>query len=237
MRPLAILFGLVLVAITLNLSAQTAPAASVDLLWEAQTTAPEWYRGKDLASPGSLVRVVALVESSNSSLEYRWQKDGRSLGGVSGVGRNTLEFVAGQPGENHKVEVAVHGASGARLATKALTLAVAEPQLLFYEEDPAAGLNFFSALPREWGVSGPELTVVAAAFFFNANSPLEYRWLVNGEPVLTNVARPEAVTLLAPAAGVGDNLIELAANPAGQSNQTVRRELLLGGQRPSDFNF
>src|SRR3989344_8291471 len=71
--------------------------ASVDLLWEADSYVPPFYRCRALPSSGSNVRVAALphipnasgTEISASELTYTWRKDNQILESFSGKGKSS----------------------------------------------------------------------------------------------------------------------------------------------------
>ncbi|TSC68481.1 MAG: hypothetical protein G01um101456_636, partial [Parcubacteria group bacterium Gr01-1014_56] len=88
--------------------------ATVNLLWEADTSAPPLYRSKTLYSPGSLIKVVALPQIirngtfvSSNSLSFEWRVGNEPRVASSGLGRSTLVYSGNQLNQNENISVAV----------------------------------------------------------------------------------------------------------------------------------
>ena len=163
----------------------------VNLVWEADTSAPPLYRGKSLYSAGSNLKVVAFpivfVNGSRvapGSLSMQWSRNDELVPNQSGLGRTVFSFTGDQlqPQESVAVDV-YYGAS--KLAQGEITIPVSQPSVLLYNKDPLRGVLFDTALPSAISLSSKELTIQAAPYFF-ANSSLKsgalvYSWTLNGE--------------------------------------------------------
>ena len=71
--------------------------ADLDILWEAYTHTPTFYKGKSLASADSIVRFSAIphfisgkTTINDQNLFFDWQTDGEIIGNSSGNGRSTV---------------------------------------------------------------------------------------------------------------------------------------------------
>jgi len=72
--------------------------ATVDLLWQAYTYTPAWYKGKPLPSSTSDVKIVAVPYFktaggemlSASDLTYNWNLNYKNIGSASGYGKTSL---------------------------------------------------------------------------------------------------------------------------------------------------
>ncbi|MBI2099782.1 MAG: hypothetical protein HYT48_00370 [Candidatus Vogelbacteria bacterium] len=221
--------------------AQT-PTGTVDLLWQANTYTPPWYRGHSLPTAGSVVKVVALPhikvggglpaqagEASARDLIFRWQKDGRDVPSVSGAGQDTLSYIVDSGGNT--IAVAVLNRTGTLLAARRLTLLASEPKVVLYEEDPLAGTAYWQAVATTTLLAEPELTVRAEPYFFTRAAVeagrLNYEWKLNGKKIITDAANTQLLTFAAPAEGGGENTIELAVSNLANALQSAKTKLLL----------
>ncbi len=191
--------------------------SAINLVWEADTTTPPFYKGKALYSGGSQVKVVAypniIVNGKNfaaSSLSFQWTLDGDPLPGQSGLGKNTLTFTGSQlqPEEDVSVDV-YYGAS--KVGHSDVVVPVTTPKLLLYDKDPLRGLLFDVALPSAISLSTNEFSVQAAPYYF-ANSSLRsgslsYSWTLNGNDTSGPSAASGLLTLRQTGNGTGSAVI------------------------------
>jgi hypothetical protein len=164
--------------------------SAVNLIWEADTTVPPFYRGKALYSAGSDVKVVAfptVILSGGrvpaSQLSFQWTENGTAVPDQSGTGQTVFQATGSQfqTGENISVDVYL-GAT--RVGTASITIPASDPQLVLYVDDPLRGVLYDSALQNGVVLSVPEFTVDAVPYFFSNASKnaglLQYAWTING---------------------------------------------------------
>jgi hypothetical protein len=187
--------------------------SSINLIWEADTSAPPMYRGKPLYSGGSTVRVVAfpsiVVNGKNlsvNSLSFQWQLDGNPAPQQSGVGRNVLEFTGDQLQPQEDVGVTVYyGAS--KVGYGQVSIAAVTPSIVLYDKDPLRGLLLDSALGSAISLSAKELTMQAVPYNFAnssiANGGAAYAWTLNGETITGPNAQKGMLTLRQTGSGAG----------------------------------
>lgn len=162
----------------------------VDLVWEADTTAPPLYAGKPLYSGGSTIKVVAFptviaggAQVPSSDLSFQWSHDDVPVPDQSGAGDATFTFAGSQlqPSEDVSVDV-YYGAN--EVGTADITIPATSPMLLLYDKDPLRGLLTDEALPSALSMNAPELTIQAVPYFFSnssaQNGALTYAWTLNG---------------------------------------------------------
>lgn len=236
---IVIIFGL---ALSLTTYAQSVP--SVDLLWSANTYKPPLYGGHSHATPRSEVRVVALVAGTNTNpaqLDYRWQRDGQTLSNLSGPGRQSLTFTAGQAGENHQVQVLIAGLGEAGTITKSISIPVVTPVLSIYEDDSLLGVNYGRAIGSSLTLNQPEINLIAEPYFFsNADTQagkMDYRWSLNGQRVVPHPTNNRLITFAAPSGASGENSITLVVDNLNNAFQTARRGFQISFGLPPGFNF
>ena len=218
--------------------------ASVDLVWEAISYTPPFYRGKALSAWGSRVRVSAmpLMRSARGLLDpgaliYTWKQNGTVQGSVSGVGKRTFIFTNDSlvRGET-TVEVEVSSPSETFLALKRVSIKPVESALVLYEDHPLYGTLFHRAARGAYRLPSDEVTLVAMPYHFTAlaagSDRLAYDWKLNGSQVAPTGAR-NVLTLRKEADAAGEASLTLSVQHLDHllqaGNEAVR--LLFGGAR------
>ncbi len=160
--------------------------ADVEMVWEAHSYTPPFYKGKALYSIGGEVAVVALPPAylgNPSTLSYVWKKDAEVQGAFSGVGKNSFTFSGSQFGESPLITVEV--SNGNTSSYGSLRLQQTAPVVRFYENRPLEGVSLDHALPRSFSTREKEVVVEAYPYFFSASgradSTLSYTWTANGQ--------------------------------------------------------
>ncbi|OGC80369.1 hypothetical protein A2943_01255 [Candidatus Adlerbacteria bacterium RIFCSPLOWO2_01_FULL_51_16] len=163
----------------------------INLIWEADTTTPFFYRGAALYSAGASVKVVTFphvviggVEASANVLSYQWSLNGEPATAQSGTGRTTFTFEGSQLNLQEVVAVDVF-LSGIKVGHTEVTIPVSDPELILYQRDSLRGILYESALPGAVTLVGREFSVRAEPYYFSntslANGDLVYSWLLDGE--------------------------------------------------------
>lgn len=171
--------------------------SSLDLLWEADTSTPPFYKGKALHTARGKIRVLAIadvvssggVRLSRNSLDYRWKRDGKTLSGFSGVGKDSISLNApifSLGSLNVGLDVVERG-KNVVLASRSIRVRESSPRILFYEKHPLLGINFDHSLFNTFNLRERELEIKAYPYFFSskdeASGELTYEWRVNNEKV------------------------------------------------------
>lgn len=214
----------------------------INLVWEADTTVPNFYRGKALYSAGSPLKVVAfpVVYSGTSriaagALSYQWSRNGELDQDASGLGKYTYSFMGNQLQNAEDVSVdAYYGA--AKVAHAEVNIPAVRPQLVLYQRDALRGLLLDTAFPPTVSLLGKELTLQAVPYYFSRpdseNGQLTYSWTLGGQDATGPDAQNGILTLRQTGSGQGS--AQLAAtlqdyNPdAFVQNASVALNLLFG---------
>jgi hypothetical protein len=181
--------------------------SSVDLLWEADSYVPPFYKGRALPSAGSSVTLVAVphLTRSNGSevapgdITYTWKKDGEELASASGRGKASVR-IAGPLLYGSDV-VSVEAISSADELSGSATIRIAdiEPELTLYEVHPLYGTLYHNALGPTTFISEVEMSFAAIPYFASVRSPadagLEYLWKVNDQAIVPEASEPNALTI------------------------------------------
>lgn len=160
--------------------------ADVDLLWEARTSRPVFYPGKALPVLRSKVKIVAqphfIFEGkrfSPKNLIYKWFFGDELFQEQSGFGRQSFEFSIPIIGSENSVRAEVSSPNEDIKAIKTIFVPLADPQVLFYEENPLQGPKFNRALASFKTGSPSQIDFRAEPYYFSSPS-LVYNWLING---------------------------------------------------------
>ncbi len=167
--------------------------AVVDVVWESSTSIPVFYKGKALYSQLGKVRVVALPELTDklgrrldpTELYFTWSENNEVQGDQSGYGRDVL--IIDQPifRTPYTVSVVIKTRDGLISARGETRISTSQPLSLIYENSPLYGILFNQAVRGGFTLDGPEVTLEAVPYFFNAVSvsSLNFSWSVNYQNV------------------------------------------------------
>ena len=167
--------------------------AEVDLLWQAQTLTPVWYRGKALATPGSKIRISAFPRFFNTSPEnliYQWKRNYEPQISSSGLGKRSIEITLplDDPYAREKIEVEVSNLVKTISAKKSIQMEAGGFKLLFYENNPLEGIRFQQAL-NNLVLKQDNIELKAEPYFFATEDKdnLSYEWTINREKVAPQI--------------------------------------------------
>jgi hypothetical protein len=179
--------------------------AVVDIIWEARSTVPPFYKGKALYTILGTIKINAfpyMIDESGQVIDpktmtYTWRLNRRVQGNRSGPGKQSIIFdqrdsIYRTPFE---LGVTVSDPSGKHFADNDVEIDVGKSTLLFYENNPIFGILFNKALYGQYGLKEKELALEAFPFYLDApnrrDSQLKYEWTVNqdtytkyGDPTL-----------------------------------------------------
>ncbi len=216
----------------------------INLLWEANTSVPPFYRGKALYSAGSTIKVVAFPQVvvgkstvTSNNLSFRWSLNDTPDTQQSGTGHNTYTFQGSQLRESEQVSVDVYFGS-ARVGTASITIPAIDPEVLIYDKDPLRGVLWDQAFPSSVSLAGQEITVQAAPYYFAneslASGATSYAWTLNDSPTSGPDSAQGILTLRQQGSGAGeaDLSVEVQNTTPKQFVQDAQRALriLFGGQ-------
>ena len=157
--------------------AQEESPNTVDIIIEADTYVPAFYKGRAEPTPGSTVRAIALPNGSlgAASYTYRWELNGQYLGDGSSVSF-TVPY-----GREFLLRVDVFSSSGTRIGTGEEYVPISEPIIHFYQTNILRGMSF-TTVPINHIMVEEEMSVRAEPYF--VTTPFSSRdyvlsWSVN----------------------------------------------------------
>jgi hypothetical protein len=197
----------------------TFSPVDVDLLWQANTYTPPFYKGKALYTPESNVMFVAIpniikggrIESAADNV-YNWSVDYDAQADKSGFGRNTFDFTGPIFIRPTTVTATVYSSVDPTLkGTGKTTISPESPSALIYEDSPLLGVLFNRSISGQFTMQGNSVSVSAYPYFFttpNKNSVVAYDWLLDSSPI-TLPSTQNSLILRRPPSGGGNSSILL----------------------------
>ncbi len=200
--------------------------AALDLLWEAQSYTPPFYRGKALypyqgtvklvAMPNIVTETGALLNAKN--LVYTWKVDGDTVAKLSGYGKNFIFFNGSIPLGSATIEVEAASLDKKYKATGSVALSPQGSEALFYEDSPLYGVLYNKALGGNVVLQNEEIKLTGIPYFIGVrereNAGLTYEWRLNDQVVSGSSAKSGLAFKQGGSAG-GTALVALQiSNPA-----------------------
>ncbi len=155
--------------------------ATMDVIWEAQTAVPPFYRGKALPSNESLVKTFAIpyfgTTTPSSVVNFAWKKNSS----VSiGDGLNIVSAGLFGAWENESVKVSVAAKYGSKTANTSINIPSFKPSILFYEVSPTQNILTNTSLKNDFVNNSVEISVLAVPFGVSnmerEDSKILYEW-------------------------------------------------------------
>lgn len=173
----------------------TIRPAAVDILWQANTYTPPFYKGKALASSRAGTRFVAIPNIMvsgrripPSELIYTWTGGGQTFGNQSGFGRNSITLAAPRLTSNGTVGVTVETIDGSVETMGFISLQSVSPHVVVYENDPVLGMRIERAVSDSFDLVREEVMFTAHPYFISGSTRTnsgrnEFAWRVNNRVV------------------------------------------------------
>lgn len=169
----------------------TIKPVGLDILWQADSYTPPFYKGKALFPPQGYIKIYALpdfsasLDSTNpsSNLVYKWTINGEVADYLSGYGKNFATVQGPILGKPMDIDITATDPATSVTAESELTINPTDPHIVFYENSPLYGMVFEKALDTNISLANQEIDILAAPFNMstdNLNS-IQYSWRINGQ--------------------------------------------------------
>lgn len=217
---------------TISKIMQVSPTA-VDILWEADTYVPPFYKGKKLPTRQASVTLTAIPQFKNPTVDsirtavYYWNRDFNPVPTSSGYAKQsfTFENSAIKPTEN--LGVTVRNRTETEIATKEEDLIFKDPVIIFYEKE---GSRIFERRGSRAGfqVESNRFNLIAVPYFFAFDNPLDitFDWLADGQSLTVNNNNPSEILFELPESG-RQTTVSLSIESIPKLLQTASRNLQL----------
>jgi len=181
-------------------AAHTVTPIRVDMLIEADTLTPAFYKGRSIPSSGSLVRVTAIpftgVDRDPETYSYTWKVKDKVQTGGSQYGGNSVTFTSGFE-RNMEVSVDIIDTDGTIITSETIYVPLSDPELHYYEINPLRGMSEF-AIGGGFTFVGDEIRVRAEPYFISSsllNENPHREWKLNGSTIKNPSGDLQEITL------------------------------------------
>ncbi len=185
----------------------TIRPVEIDLLWEANSYAPPYFRGRSLSSAGTQLRFEAQPHFirangsrvSNGDIVFTWKRNGYVIQNVSGRGAARAVIDAPALFGADTISLEARSVDGTFRGEESVNIPSREPELVLYEDHPLFGVMYYRALSSDASLPGEEISLVAVPYFADATYPndgaLIWEWKVNGNNIENDPDRPNEITI------------------------------------------
>lgn len=166
--------------------------AGVDLVWEANSYVPPFYKGKALHPRQGSLKIVAtpnFVKNgkriSAGNLIYKWSNGVNVYQSQSGYGKNVVTIDGSLLGKEEQIEILVTDPVNNLVAHGLLNISPVDPEIVFYENSPYYGHLFDTAVNEKLDLKSAETQIMAAPYFFSNEEDglLTYKWRLNNTSI------------------------------------------------------
>jgi hypothetical protein len=169
-----------------------------DIIWEANTYTPPFYKGKSMFTPESTLVLHAInldTENplTNTYADYTWKVDGEVKGDVSGVGKNTYIYQGDLLLQEPLFQVITSPISTYKSKSSktpdetlaSIRVQTIQPDIFSYENSPLLGILFNHQLGSDFLFKSDETSIVSYPIYFGLASSLnaQYSWYINDDYV------------------------------------------------------
>lgn len=165
--------------------------SDLDIMWEADTYTPPFYRGKALPSPESFIKIVGIPNVRNESSQklendmvFNWELNGKNLPEASGFGKNPLILRNDFLSREERIELEVIHKDGLTKAKSKILIPIVEPEVVVYEQKTYLRRANTALIDQ----TGERLIFSAEPYYFSTKRELlnllRFNWFMNGKTIL-----------------------------------------------------
>lgn len=228
----------------------TIAPAEVNILYEAKTYTPPFYKGAPLFTNESTIRFVAepvFITSNGTRLDpkglvYNWYKDGDLLSNFSGSGKQVFEYTGGVIQRDMVISVKVSAVRSPLQSKSSVLIQEYLPQIVLYEKNPLYGTLFEQAVSGTFSLDRTEVEFKAVPYYFSTKSDtdvsLAYSWFMNNQNI--GVSRQKNIMTFRNTENVkGTAQVNVEIKDVSKMFQISRSGVKLDfdGSSTADFNF
>ncbi len=177
----------------------TLSPADVDLMYEAETYAHPYFKGKRQFTSEASVTFIAVPnfvtpagkKFADKDLVYTWKINGSVQQAISGYGRNTFSTKGQLIERPMQVTVEVSAINSTLIASQSINMRSIAPEIVVYENNPILGVVYEKAVTGGFLLERPQVDFEAIPYFFSGatkdSSNFAYSWAINGTRVTNKV--------------------------------------------------
>jgi len=208
---------------------ETIAPSQIDMIVEADTRVPSFYKGRALPASDEPVSITAIPHIpgyiNTSGLMYKWTLGSTVLFGGPVRGKTTASFT--MPKRQSTLFLEITNANGTVLGGEAISLKPATPELYFYEHNPLRGITE-RALSDTLTLVDTETTVRAEPYFVAQNifdvGPIA-GWTIDGQNA--NYGEDVRTLTLRSEGGSGEARVGFSLTHPQLYLQSVQRNFLI----------
>ncbi len=202
----------------------------VDLLVQPLTYVPAFCKGSPQAVIDAPVKITAIPFGMGLSkdLIFEWSRNYEKAADASGTGKNSYTFTYSLFNPEETITVKVSDIQGNFNIERATTVKSAQPEIIFYEENPLKGPLFAKSLAAEVSLQQPEFTLRAEPYYFSKNmlGALNYSWSMNNKAI-EPLGPPNMLGLTTPEETNGQSTIYLEVRNQQSFSQKATASLII----------
>ncbi len=212
--------------------------SEVDILWQADTYTPPFYKGKALYTAQADVQFVAMPNITRKngakiqpqSTVYKWELDYNPDAANSGYGVNYYNFSGSILGKPTNVRVTAYDPlDKSSTGVGSVDIENIQPILLLYEVHPTFGTLFNTAATGAFNFNQDDIQLGAYPYFYSTanKKSVEYKWSINNNEVKNISVNQDFLVLQKLKQEVGQSTVAVSASNGDKVLQQARASLEL----------
>lgn len=181
--------------------------AEIDIVWEADSYVPPFYRGRALPGSNSPIRAQAVGRFATDGgtaiptedIVYTWYRNDAVV--EKGRGKSIVTVPGPSLFSTDTLRVVAVSADGAHSSAASADIPSTDPFVMLHENHPLFGILYHRSLEQGAITMETEQRVTAVPYFASILSPrdagLLYEWAVNDSRIDPNPEEPQTLTITA----------------------------------------
>jgi hypothetical protein len=216
------------------------PARGVDIVWEASSYTPPFYKGKALFPYHGAVTLEAIPNFIRNgqrlnpkNMIYTWKIDNQIISDSSGYGKNSTTLQAnGLNIDPLVISVSVSSYDGTITGNGRVTIPAVQPTSEFYENNPLYGVLYNRALAQNFKLNQKEIVLETTPYFFSTTGlyntqALTFDWSINGNKINSTDVKNQ-ILLRAPQGSSGASTLSVQITNPKKLLQYQTSNILIG---------
>ena len=213
----------------------TLNPAGVDLVWEANSYVPPFYRGKALHPRQGNLKIVAMPEFIKNGekiapekLVYKWSNGLDVYKSQSGYGKKVVVLSGSLLGRSENIKVLVTDPVNNLVAQGFIDITPVDSEVVFYENNPYYGHIFDSAISDTFNLNAEEVQILVAPYYFTKENAggLKYEWRLNNQTI-PNLSGSRTAIFKKPEEEAGQSVISLQVENTNRILQQADSSLIM----------